>query len=289
MNRIIAATLLTAAALWPAPARAVGEPAVVAEAVPTWNVGDRWKFRTEKDLDRTVTQRLGSFEITMTLNNVKNTTSYTVAGRETVEGEDCYAVTVAGNQELAGIYGTTPAETGAAAGSLVQKSTFEGTEYRRTNDLAFVKLVMRSKGTIEIKGPLAGAPTPFESDSITIANPPVSLFRFPMVEGDRWRVSSALTTVTSGASSDSIVTTFNYDCRVIGAQSVRLANGTTHECVAISQKGTQTVQSQHSGINIDGITGTLFFAPTVGNRVLDEAEGEELLDYELAGKAPTGD
>jgi len=187
---------------------------------------------------------------------------------------------------LAGIYGTTPTEGGAAGGTLVQRSTFEGTEYRRTNDLAFVKLVMRSKGTIEIKGPLAGVPTPFESDSITIANPPVSLFRFPMVEGDRWRVSSALTTVTS---SDSIVTTFNYDCRVIGAQSVRLANGTTYECVAISQKGTQTVQSQHSGINIDDITGTLFFAPTVGNRVLDEAEGEELLDYELAGKAPTGD
>ena len=289
MNYRALAAFLIVAAFLSAPVPTGGEPEVLAETVPTWNIGDRWEFLTEKTLDRTVIQRLGLFEITMTLEKVRNTTSYVVSGTESMDGEECYAVNVSGNQEIVGIYSTAPTQGGAAGGNLVQTSTFEGTEYRRITDLAFVKAVLRSRGTIEIKGALADIPVPFESDSITVASPPVSLFRFPLVKGDSWRVSSAMTTVASGASSDSIVTTLNYDCKVIGPQTVTVSGGKTYECVAISQKGTQTVQSQSSGINIDDIKGTLLFSPTVGNRVRDEAEGEELLAYTPAEKEAKGD
>ncbi|UCD56312.1 MAG: hypothetical protein JSV16_10790 [Candidatus Hydrogenedentota bacterium] len=286
MKTITMLTFLIALAFWLGPTPAAAEEIVLAETAPTWNTGDNWKFRTEKDLDRTVIQNLGLLEITMRLDKVTSTTSYTVAGTETLEGEECYVLRFTGDQRIIGEYNTKPAEGETAGGDLVETATFEGSEYRRTSDLAFVKAIIRSKGVIEIGGLLGGSPTPFESNSITNANPPIRQFQFPMIKGDSWHISSALTTSTSGTSSDSVVTTFSYDCRVIGRRTIRLDNGETYECVAISQEGTQTTQSQNSGINIDDIRGALFFAPAVGNKVRDEAEGQELLEYAPGGISP---
>ena len=75
------------AALGLLPATATSEPVVLAERVPKWNVGDTWTFRTEKDLDRTVTQGTGLFEVSMKLNRVENTMTYAVAGTANAEGE----------------------------------------------------------------------------------------------------------------------------------------------------------------------------------------------------------
>jgi hypothetical protein len=215
----------------------------------------------------------------MALNKVGSTMSYTVTGTASTEGEECYTVSIAGNQVITGTYSTTPVQGEATSGNLVQTEAISGTEYRRISDLAFVRADIRSTGTVELGGGLAGLPAPFDNTSVTVAKPPVQVVRFPLAKGDSWRISSVLTTVTSGTTSDSTVTTLNYLCTVIGPQSVTIDNGTSYDCIAISQDGTQTVQSQNAGINIDAIKGNLYFAPSVGNRVRDEAESEELLTF----------
>ncbi|MBI4832155.1 MAG: hypothetical protein HY801_11530, partial [Candidatus Lindowbacteria bacterium] len=113
---------------FPVPAEA--ETATV-EMVPKWNVGDTWKYHSEKALDRTVTQGAGLLQITMTLKKAENNTSYTVADTQNVGGEDCYVVRVSGDQKITGTYNTMPIQGEAAAGDLAQTSTFEGSEYRR--------------------------------------------------------------------------------------------------------------------------------------------------------------
>jgi len=286
----IMAALCVLSAIFSAPASAEHKPGTLVESAPKWNIGDTWQFRIEKDLDRTVTQGAGLLEISMRLENVSSTMSYTVEGIIDAEGERCYLLRIAGSQTITGTYSAMQLQGEAMGGSLVQKSRVEGSECRRTSDLAFVRAELRSTGAVELGGSLGGLPTPFQSHSITIANPPARVLRFPLVEGEKWRVSTTLSTTSSGSSTDSIVTTFNYNCEVLGLQTVSLKNGDTYECVAISQQGTQTTQSQGSGINIDDINGTLFFAPALGNRVKDEAEGEELLQYtageKIGGEAP---
>jgi hypothetical protein len=268
------------------PHPAFAEPKVLAESVPKWNVGDSWSFRVDKNLDRTVTQGAGILQISMTLNKVENTMNYTVTGIADAEGEQCYVVKLTGTNKVKGIYSTAQITGESAGGTLVQQANIEGMECRRVSDLAFVRAELRSKGTIQLGGALGGMPTPYETHEITVANPPAQLLRFPLIEGDKWRVSSVLSTSASGTSSDSVVTTFNYDCEVRGLQTVALENGDSYECIAISQKGTQTIQSQNSGINIEDVDGVLFFAPEIGNRVRDDAEGEELLNY-MKGESPS--
>lgn len=262
-----------------APHAALAESKVLAESVPKWDVGDSWSFRVNKDLDRTVTQGAGVVQITMTLKKVENTMTYTVTGIADAEGERCYVVSLKGSNKIKGIYSTSQATGESASGPLVQQAEVEGMECRRVSDLAFVRAEIRSKGTVQLGGALGGMPTPYETHEITVANPPARILRFPLIEGDKWRVNSALSTTASGTSSDSVVTTFNYECEVLGSQTVTLKNGDSYECIAISQKGTQTIQSQNSGINIENVDGILFFAPEVGNRIRDDAEGEELVSY----------
>lgn len=288
MRILTIATICILSALFSSPAAAEVEPAILVESAPEWNVGDTWQFRIEKDLDRTVTQGAGLLEITMHLNKVVSTLSYTVEGITDAEGERCYMVRVAGSQTITGTYSATQLQGEKDGGPLTQKSTIEGTECRRTSDLAFVRAELRSTGSVELGGGLGGLPAPFQSHSITIANPPVQVLRFPLVEGEKWRVSTSLRTTASGSSTDSIVTTFNYICEVLGRRTITLENGETYECIAISQRGTQTTHSQNSGINIDNVNGSLFFAPSIGNRVKDEAEGEELLQY-TAGNETTAE
>ncbi|MBI5115371.1 hypothetical protein HZA56_02755 [Candidatus Poribacteria bacterium] len=277
---IVAASLIVALYLHPVPASA--EMEAVVETVPKWNAGDTWKYHSEKSLDRTVTQGAGVVQVTMTLKKAENNTSYTVTGTGKMEDEDCYIVRVSGDQKITGTYNTAPIEGESIAGNLAQTSTFEGIEYRRVSDLAFVRAEIRSKGMIEIAGELGASPMPFDTTSITIASPPVKQFQFPLVKGDTWHVASVLTTTTSGAAPDSVVTTFNYDCKVLEPRKVTLDNGKTFECVAVSQAGAQTTQSHNSGINIESVNGILFYAPSVRNRVKDEAEGEILAEYATA-------
>jgi hypothetical protein len=264
------------------PHAVTAEPNVLIESVPKWNVGDSWTYRVEKSLDRTVTQGAGMLQVSMTLQKVENTMTYTVTGIADAEGEKCYVVRLTGSNKITGIYSSSGIMEGAASGALVQQAEIEGMECRRLSDLAFVRAEFRSKGTIQLDGPLGGIPTPYETHEITVANPPARLLKFPLVEGDKWRVSSALSTTASGTASESVVTTFNYECEVLGLQTTTLGNGDSYECIAISQKGTQTITSQNSGINIEDVNGILFFAPAVGNRVRDSAEGEELRSYRIA-------
>jgi hypothetical protein len=278
---IVAISLAVSLCLHPLPASA--ETETVVEMAPKWNVGDTWKYHSEKVLDRTVTQGAGVVQVTMTLRKAENNTCYTVSGTGKMEDEDCYIVRVGGDQKIAGTYNTAPIEGESVSGNLVQTSTFEGIEYRRVSDLAFVRAELRSKGTIEIGGELGASPMPFDATSITVASPPVKQFQFPLVKGDSWHVASVLTTTTSGTSPDSVVTTFNYDCRVLEGQKVALENGKTYECAAISQAGTQTTQSHNAGIDIEPVNGILFFAPSIRNRVKDEAEGEILVEYSPLG------
>lgn len=262
---------------------------VLAPAAPRWNVGDTWKYATNKPLDRNVTQNLGMFQIGMRLERVETTTTHTVTGTEAVDGEECYSIKIEGNQKITGSYSTTPTQGDAQdegmSGSLLQTSTFEGFEYRRVSDLAFVKTLVKASGTIEIGGILQGFPVPFQSDSLTVAKPPVKQFTFPLVKGGTWHISSTVTTTTSGTSSDTVVITYNYDSTVLGTDKVTTDDGKTYEAVAIQQEGNQVTQSQNSGISIEPISGKLYFAPSVGNTVLDEAEDQKLLEYTPAGAA----
>ena len=267
------------------PRAVIAEPNVLAESVPKWNVGDSWSYRVEKKLDRTVTQGAGMLQISLTLQKVENTMTYTVTGTADAEGEKCYVVRLTGANKIKGIYSTSEIMGGTAGGTLVQQAEIEGMECRRISDLAFVRAELRSKGTVQLGGALGGIPTPYETHEITVANPPAQLLKFPLIEGDKWRISSALSTTASGTSSDSVVTTFNYECEVLGLQTITLENGNSYESVGISQKGTQTIQSQNSGINIEDVNGILFFAPEIGNRVKDNAEGEEMLSY-IMGERP---
>jgi hypothetical protein len=255
------------------------EKEVLVSSVPKWNIGDTWKYHTNKQLDRMVTQNLGMMQMTMRLNKVETTSSYVVTGAEAIDGEECYTVKINGEQKITGNYNTTPVQGEAMGGELSQNSTFEGFEYRRVSDLAFVKTLVKAKGAIEIGGILQGIPVPFETDSITTSNPPIKQFSFPLVKDDAWHVSSVVTTTTSGASTDTVTITYSYECRVKGKGTVTTANGRQYEAVVIQQNGTQTTQSQNSGVSIDSIDGKLYFAPSVGNTVLDEAEGQELLEY----------
>jgi hypothetical protein len=265
------------------PAASGAEPTVLVDRVPQWNIGDSWKYQIDKKLERTVTQGTGAIQITMKLDKVRSTLTYVVTGTATVDGEECYMSRVTGEQTILGTYNTMQLQGEMGSGSITQTASVAGTEYRRVSDLAFVKVEMRSEGTIQLGGSLGGMPSPFQSTAVTVATPPVQVLRFPLVEGDTWTVSSTLTTTASGTSSDSIITSFNYTCTVLGAQAIELKNGETHDCVAISQEGTQTVQSQNAGISIEDIKGALYFAPYVGNRVKDNAEGEELLKF-VSGK-----
>ncbi len=275
--------ILCAAVSLPSPIAA--EPTVLVESVPRWNVGDSWRFRVEKKLDRTVTQGAGILHITMRVQKVESTMTYTVTGTTMVEGDDCYVVSVRGVNKITGAYNVTQIQGDASRGEFVQKAEIEGTECRRVGDLAFVKADLKSRGSIQLSGMLGGIATPYESRETTIADPPARLLKFPLVEGDKWRVASTLTTNSSGTSSGSAVTTFNYDCEVLGRRTTTLENGESYESVAISQKGTQTIQLQDSGINIEDIDGVLFFAPSIGNRVRDDAEGELLLEF-IEGSRP---
>ena len=270
------------------PTSIMAEPEVLAQAAPVWNVGDTWRFRVGKDLDRTVTQGAGMLQISMRLDRVENTMTYVVTGTGEAEGGPCYVLSVSGNQKLTGDYSVGQIQGETSAGTLVQQSTIQGKEYRRTEDLAFVRAELRSTGTIQLAGALGGFPVPFESHSVTTTDKPAQLLKFPLVEGDKWLVSSSLNTASSGTSSDSIITTFNYECSVLGKKTITLENGETHSCIAISQNGTQTTQSQNSGINIDNISGTLYYSPAAGNRVRDEAEGEELLGH-IKGEEGSGE
>lgn len=255
------------------------EPAVLVEKVPEWNVGDSWRFRVEKKLDRTVTQGVGMLQITMRLQKVESTMTFTVTGISDAEGEKCYTVSVSGSNRITGSYSAAQFQGETSGGELVQQAEVDGTEYRRMSDLAFVRADLRSRGSIQLSGMLGGLATPYESNEITIASPPAQLLKFPIVEGGKWRVSSTLTTTASGTAPGSAITTFNYDCEVLGLKTTTLKGGESYECVAISQRGTQTIQLQGSGINIEDVDGIMFFAPSIGNRVRDEAEGEELLEY----------
>jgi hypothetical protein len=262
---------------------ALAEPVVLLETAPQWKTGDTWKFEIDKELDRTVTQGAGMLQITMKLDKVTGTMTYTVTGTAEVAGEECYSVNMAGEQRITGSYNTMQAEGESSGGAIVQSAAIVGTEYRRVRDLAFVKADLRSEGTIQLGGDLGGVPTPFVSNSITTANPPVQILRYPIIEGESWTVSSTLNTSATGTSPDSIITTFNYRCTVIGTEEVKLDNGETYQCIVISQEGTQTTQSQNSGINIDTIDGPLFFSPQVANRIKDDAEGERLIEYVPGG------
>ena len=287
MRILTIASLCILSALFPIAVSAQAEPTTLLESAPEWNVGDTWQYTLEKDLDRTVTQGAGLLQITMRLAKVVSKMTYTVEGVTDTESEPCYLLGVTGSQTITGTYSAMQLQGEAIAGSLTQKSIVEGIECRRTSDLAFVRAELSSTGDIELGGSLGGLPTPFSSQSITIANPPVQILRFPLVEGEKWRVSNTLSTSASGSSTDSIVLTFNYNCEVLGRRTLTLDNGDTYECIAISQQGTQTTQSQNSGVSIENIDGTLFFAPSIGNRIRDEAEGEELMQYSAAEPAPT--
>lgn len=266
----------------PAPAPAVKpapRPAILAPAAPKWNIGDSWKFRSEKNMGKTVTQNLGMFQIMMNLSRAETVTTYYVTSTETIDGENCYSLKVIGNQKINGTYSSTPVEGESLGGGLAQSSTFQGIEYRRISDLAFVKNVMHATGLIAIGGMVAGVPLPFESDSITIAKPPVIQLKFPLTTGETWHVSSTITSTTSGTTSDVVTITYSYDCKVLGPSVVIAGDGKKYESVAISQFGTQTTQSQTAGVSVEEVKGTMFYAPSIGRIVVDEAEGEELLEY----------
>jgi len=269
----------------PAPAaKPAPRPAILAPAVPKWNIGDSWKFRSEKNMGKTVTQNLGMFQITMNLSMAETVSTYYVTGTEKIDGEDCYALKVIGNQKMNGTYSTTQVEGESLGGGLAQASTFQGTEYRRISDLAFIKTVMHATGMIQIGGMLASIPVPFESDSITIAKPPIVQLKFPLTTGESWHISSTVTTTTSGTTSDVVTITYSYDSKVIGPSIVIAGDGKKYESVAVSQFGTQTTQSQSAGVSVEEVKGTLFYAPSIGRIVVDEAEGEELLEYVPAEK-----
>ncbi len=284
LRMIVLLCLCFLRALSTTPASAQDERTVLVEEVPTWSVGDTWEFRIEKDLDRTVTQGVGLLAISMRLTKLVSSMTYVVDRITDAEGERCYLLRVSGAQSIEGTYSAAMLQGETMRGSLVQESTIEGVECRRTSDLAFVRAELQSSGTVSLAGSLGGLPAPFQSHSITISNPPAEVLRFPLIEGDKWRVAATLSTTASGSTSDSIVTTFNYGCEVLGLQTITLENGDVYESVAIAQRGTQTTQSQGSGINIDDVNGTLFFAPLIGSRVRDEAESEELVRYTAGEK-----
>ncbi len=210
------------------PTSIMAEQEVLAQNAPVWNVGDTWRFRVGKDLDRTVTQGAGMLQISMRLDKVENTMTYVVTGTGEAEGGLCYVLSVSGNQKLTGDYSVGQVQGETSAGTLVQQSTIQGKEYRRTEDLAFVRAELRSTGTIRLAGALGGFPVPFESHSVTTTDKPAQLLKFPLVDGDKWLVSSSLSTASSGTSSDSIITTFNYECSVLGKKTITLENGETH-------------------------------------------------------------
>jgi hypothetical protein len=143
---------------------------VLLAAAPVWNIGDAWNFEANKKLDRVITQNLGMLAITMSLSKMEASSSHTVMGMETVNGEECYALKIAGRQNITGTYETSQEQSESMGGDIIQKSTFEGIEYRRVTDLAFVKSVLKASGTIEIGGILQGFPVPFQSDSITTSS-----------------------------------------------------------------------------------------------------------------------
>ena len=265
---------------------ATAEPAVLVEKVPEWNIGDTWRFRAEKKLDRTVTQDAGILKITMRIEKIESEMTYAVTGTARVQGDECYVVSVRGASKITGSYNVMQVQGDFSRGEFVQNSEVEGTECRRVGDLAFVKADLRSLGSIRLSGMLGGIATPYESREITIADPPARLLKFPLVEGDKWRVASTLTTSSSGTSAGSAITTFNYECEVLGRRSTTLESGESYDSVAISQKGTQTIQLQDSGVNIEDVDGVLFFAPSIGNRVRDDAEGEQLLEFIAGSRAP---
>jgi hypothetical protein len=233
----------------------------------------------EKQLDRTVTQDAGILKITMRAQKVENTMTYTVTGTTRVQGDECYVVRVRGVNKITGSYNVLQAQGDSSRGDFIQKANVEGTECRRVADLAFIKADLRSTGSIQLTGMLGGIAVPYESHEITIANPPAKLLKFPLVEGDKWRVASTLTTSSSGTSSGSAITTFNYECEVLGRRDATLEDGSSYDSVAIAQKGTQTIQLEDAGIHIEDIDGVLFFAPSIGARVRDDAEGEQLLEF----------
>ncbi len=252
---------------------------ILVEAAPQWDVGDTRKYHADKPLDTVVTQNLGPLQITMRLENVETTSSSTVSGRETIDGIDCYTLKITGEQKITGRYDTAPSQDEALRGDILQQSSFEGVEYRRVSDLAFVKTTMKASGTIEIGGILQAIPVPFQSDSITTADPPVKQFKFPLLKGDTWHISSVVTTTSTGTSSDTVVITFNYDSKAVGKGVATVDGGKTFDCAVIHQEGTQTTQSQNAGVTIAPINGNLYFSPLVGNVVIDEAEGQELIEY----------
>lgn len=254
---------------------------ILIESPPEWQTGQSWTFKTEKPLDRTATQNAGVLVITTRLERIIGTTTYTVTGTQPANGHACYVLQVAGDQQITGRYSTTPIEGETITGNLVQQSTFEGKEYRRISDLAFVKASLHSKGTIEIGGALSGMPTPFNTETVMVANPPVQQFRFPLMKNSVWQVSSVVTTTSSGTTTDSLVNTYNYTCKVLGPRTITLDSGDSYDCIAVSQQGAQTTQSASSGISIEDITGNLFFAPSVGYFVKDEAEGQQLQQFSL--------
>ena len=262
------------------------ESAILVAAAPKWNVGDTWKFRTEKNMGRTVTQNVGIVQVTMTLNMVETETSYYVTGADTVEGEKCYVLGVSGSQKIHGTYSSKQVEGELLGGIVTQTSTFRGSEYRRASDLAFVKSTLHATGTIEIGGGLAGVPTPFESESVTLAKPPVRQLQFPLTTRATWPTASTVTITTSGTTSDTVTINYNYESKVLGPSIVTAGDdGKRYDSIAISQSGTQTTQSQNAGVSLEEIKGTLFYSPIVGNLVADEAEGEKLLEYTPADKA----
>ena len=288
MKSRILSMFLTVCALLSLSGVVTAEPAVLVEKVPEWNIGDSWRFRVEKKLDRTVTQDAGILKIVMRVEKVESEITYVVTGTTRAEGDECYVVSVRGANTITGSYNVMQVQGDSSRGEFIQNSKVEGTECRRTADLAFVKADLRSQGSITLSGMLGGIATPYESREITIADPPARLLKFPLVEGDKWRVASTLTTSSSGTSTGSATTTFNYECEVLGRRSTALDNGKSYDTVAISQKGTQTIQLQGSGVNIEDVDGILFFAPSIGSRVRDDSEGEQLLEF-IGGSLPQTD
>jgi hypothetical protein len=255
------------------------EPAVLISDAPAWNIGDTWRFHTQNGLDRTLIQGSGLSQVGLRPAKVEATLTYTVEDLSLTDGERCYILDVAGTQEITGSYSAIRLQDESSGGTFTQRTNIRGKEYRRIDDLAFVRAEMHSQGTIRFAGSLAGAPAPFESRTITTADPPAKFIKFPLVEGEKWRVSVHVDTDVSGTTTDSMRTTYSYECETLGLRTISLDNGDEYECIAISQKGTQTIRSKGSGPNVDNVGGTLFFSPAMGNIVRDEAEGKELTAF----------
>jgi hypothetical protein len=81
------------------------------------------------------------------------------------------------------------------------------------------------------------------------------------------------------------VNSFNYACKVIGPSPILTSNGKKYDAIVVQQEGVETTQSQNAGVSVDPIGGNIYFAPAVGNIVLDETESQELISFIPAGTA----